>query len=149
MLHQGKYYDEITGEPLDGKKVQQARREEIEYFRKMEVMEKAPWSQAIERTGKPPIPIKWVDVKKSGGIHRSRLVAKEIKKYQDNDLFAATPPIESFKYLLAKLASREHSRQQGKGGKPGWENDWIMLHIDVHRAYFYARAKREIYVELP
>ena len=53
VLHQGKYYDEITGEPLDWKKVQQARREEIEHFRKMEVMAKAPWSQAIERTGNP------------------------------------------------------------------------------------------------
>ena len=77
------------------------------------------------------------------------MVAKEINKYQDDDLFAATPPIESFKYLLAKLACREHIRQQAKGGKAGREDDWIMLHIDVHRAYFYAKAKREIYVELP
>ena len=149
VLHQGRYYDEISGEPLDGKKVRQARREEIEYYRKMEVLEKAPWSQAIERTGKPPIPIKWVDVKKSGGNHRSRLVAKEIKKYQDDDIFAATPPIESFKYLLAKLAGREHHRRQAENARAGREDDWVMLHIDVHRAYFYAKAKREVYVELP
>ena len=77
------------------------------------------------------------------------MVATEIKKYQDDDLFAATPPIESFKYLLAKLASREHHRRQAGNGRAGREDDWVMLHVDVHRAYFYAKAKREIYVELP
>ena len=37
-------------------------------------------AQAIDRTGRSPIGIKWVDVKKADGRHRSRLVAKELKQ---------------------------------------------------------------------
>ena len=47
-------------------------------------------------TGKDPIGTRWVDVKKGDDVnpeYRSRLVAKEIKRDNREDLFAATPPL--------------------------------------------------------
>ena len=43
--------------------------------------------------------------KKKEGEHRSRLVAKEVKTYNDPALFAATPPLVAMKYLIGKVAS--------------------------------------------
>ena len=51
-------------------------------------------------------------------------------------MYAATPPLEALKLLLAYATT-----DRGK-----------KLHVmlsDVKRAYFHAMAKRELYVELP
>ncbi len=29
------------------------------------------------------------------------------------------------------------------------DDDWVLLHLDVRRAYFYAKVREEIYVQLP
>jgi hypothetical protein len=50
------------------------------------------------------------------------------------DLFAATPPLEAKKILFSLWASC-----------PGLCLDFV----DVVRAYFHARARREVYVDLP
>lgn len=145
FIRDGTYHDEITGEEIDSDSVQRARQEEVEYFERMGVLEKVPYERAHERTGRRPIAVKWVDVVKAGGKYRSRLVAKEVNTYKDDSLFAATPPLESMKYLLARLTAEEYKRDKHCN-----ENeDWIIAHVDVHRAYFYAKAKREVYVELP
>ena len=81
------------------------------------------------------IPIRWVRTDKGTKDKpnvRCRVVAKEVKTYEDDSLFAATPPLESLKMLLAIAAS----------------NQWGLKHIDVKRAYFYAKVLREIYVEI-
>ena len=55
-------------------------------------------AECYDRTGKPPIGTKWVDVNKGDAIHpeyRSRLVAQEINTNMREDLFAATPPLEA------------------------------------------------------
>ena len=70
-------------------------------------------------------------------------MAKEIKKYSDWSLFAATPPWEAIKILFSLAVS------QGTG----WQNDKHqgkkIEAIDVRRAYFYAKAKRNVFIELP
>ena len=50
------------------------------------------------------------------------------------ELYAATPPSECLRMLISKMASKEGMR---------------MLYADVSRAYFYAKAVRPVYVELP
>jgi hypothetical protein len=58
----------------------------------------------LEKAGRKPIGVKWVDVNKGDEgrpEYRSRLVAKEIKKDKREDLFAATPPLEALKILLS------------------------------------------------
>ena len=58
------FYDDITGEPLDFEKVIEARKEEMEEFRKHKVYEKVPMEECIRVTGKQPIGVRWVDVNK-------------------------------------------------------------------------------------
>ena len=56
--------DDLTGIRLNTELMMQARKEEIEYFKSMGVFEKVDVSEAWHRTGKAPIPIRWVDINK-------------------------------------------------------------------------------------
>ena len=59
-----RFWDDLTGEELDPEEVHRARAMEIEYFRSMGVYTKAPLSECISVTGKRPIDVRWVDVRK-------------------------------------------------------------------------------------
>ncbi len=64
---------------------------------------------------------------------KCRLVAKEMKRDKQDDVFAAAKPLEAKKMLLAPWAS-----------VPGMSLDFV----DVPRAYFHALARSKFYVEL-
>ena len=51
-------------------------------------------------------------------------------------MFSATSPLEGVKLVISEAAS---SNQKGT----------VLLVIDVRRAYFYAKARRRVYIELP
>ena len=144
---EGEFWDSVTGVPLIPQLVIQAREEEMKEFRKHEVYVKVPIKECLERTGKKPIGVTWVDVNKGDERrpkYRSRLVAKEIKKDRRGYLFAATPPLEALKILLP-LALTE-----GVGYVKGREEEGMKIEfIDIKRAYLQADAKRDVYVELP
>jgi len=112
-----RYWDDVSGKELDPKMVERAREEEMGEFRKHTVYEKVPLAQCWSRTGKKPIGVRWVDINK-GDIrnpkYRSRLVAMEFKCDKREDLFAATPPVEAKKLLLA-LAMTESTGMMRKG----------------------------------
>jgi len=95
-----------------------------------------------DKTGKPPIGARWVDVCKSDGTHRSRLVAKDYRpksKVGDVEgLFASMPPLELMKLVIVMAA--EESRR-GRAQK-------VML-IDIGKAHLYAPIAGDVYVELP
>ena len=105
-----------------------------------------PHAEAKQTTGKPPISVRWVDTNKGDDDnpdYRSRLVAKEIKTYRDNMLFAATPPWEAIETLLSLAVTQGHGlTHHARDGK-------CIDHIDIRRAYFHAPAKRQVFVELP
>ena len=107
---------------------------------------KVPLSKCWESTGKAPIGVRWGDVNKGDKIHpeyRSRLVAKEIKIDKRDDLFAATPPLESKKLLFSWAVT------EGIGFVKGNRKEGMKLDvIDVRRAYFHAEARRQVFVEL-
>ena len=108
---------------------------------------KVPISKCIERTGKPPIGTRWVDINKGDNVHpeyRSRVVAQEINVEKREDLFAATPPLESMKLLLSLAVTEGIGYQKGKK-KQGKKLDFI----DIRRAYYHAPARREVFVKLP
>ena len=67
------------------------------------------------------------------------MVAQEIARTARGDLFAPTPALEAFKYLISSLASR------GVKG-PG---DHRMLVVDVRKAFFYAKMARKAFIRLP
>ena len=62
--------------------------------------------------------------------------AKEHETYARPELYASTPPLEALKVVLSEIATGKH------GGK-------VVALVDVRRAYFYAPARRRVFVELP
>ena len=99
--------------PLDPQAVADARREEFEFIRKLDLYEEVSVQDCLKHTGRPPISTKWVDILKGDSV-RSRWVARDFKpkgeKYMA-DLFAAMPPLEA-KRMLFRLFSIK-SNQQG------------------------------------
>ena len=79
MTHQGsEAWGDVKNVWLDPSKVREARKEEMEFVRKMKVYDKVPRSEC---PGKP-IPVRWVDTNKcteGDPNYRSRVVAKELK----------------------------------------------------------------------
>ena len=67
--------------------------------------------------------------------YRSRFVAREINTHKRDDPFAATPPLEALKLIMTMCAS-------GNKGE-------ILMINDVSRAFFHAKATRDVYVQLP
>ena len=106
-----------------------------------------PLEECWANTGKEPIGTRWVDINKgdeSNPDYRSRLVAQEINDSKREDLFAATPPLEA-KKLLFSLAVTEGCGYQAGCRDNGCSIDFI----DVRRAYFHARARRDVFIALP
>ena len=88
--------DDVTGSLLDPKRVKAARREEIDYVKKLGVYKKVPKSRCQNVTGKRPIQVRWIDVNKGDDenpVYRCRLVAKEFKTDVNLEWYAATPPL--------------------------------------------------------
>ena len=89
------------------------------------------------------ITTRWLDTNKGDSEKpnlRSRLVGRELALTKRDDIFAATPPLESLRFILSLCASNQH---HGRGG------DYIVMSNDVKRAYFYAPASRPIYIVIP
>ena len=90
--------------------------------------------------GKKPVKVRWVDVNKGDDESpnvRCRIVAKDFNIDKRPDLFAATPLLEYLRYLISRCASSQLSSRKTK-----------LMVQDVNKAYFYAPATRDVYVEL-
>ena len=66
---------------------------------------------------------------------RSRICAREFKNDDRPDLFAGTPPLEALKAIISIAASHKEK--------------FSIVHIDVSRAYFHAKAQRPVLIRLP
>ena len=140
------YVDDVTGKPLIRELVVEARGAEMEKFRQHKVYTKRPISECVKVTGKQPIGSKWIDISKGDSKnpnYRSRLVAQEIKRDNNEDMFAATPPLEPKKCLFSMAVT---SFARGRCEMSGTQK---LLFIDVSRAYFYAPSRRPVFVKLP
>ena len=68
----------------------------------------------LENTGKAPIGTRWIDTNKGDTQNpelRSKLVAKEIKRDNRDDMFAATPPLEAKKALFSLAVTSGYGRK--------------------------------------
>ena len=96
-------------------------------------------------TGKSPIGVRWVYVNKGDQGKpeiRARLVAQEIRQEaSDGSMYAATPPLESVKWLLSLAASSPHASGSSKELKVSF--------VDASRAYFNSPCNENVFVELP
>ena len=111
---------------------------EMDFFKRMGVYEKIPKHHA---KGQKVISTRWVDTNKGDEAnpdYRSRLVGRELNTGVRPDLFVATPPLEMLKVLMSYCA------QNQDGGHP-----IRLATIDIKRAYFYAQARRDVYVKVP
>ena len=135
------FVDSRTGEILDAVKVKEAREEELKELERR-VYETVDVDECWSKKGRGPIGVRWVDVHKGNGVYRSRLVAKDFRPKSRVDdiegLFAAMPPLELVKLLIARAATES---QRGHVRK-------IML-IDIGKAHLYAPVEGDVYVELP
>ena len=61
MQQTERYVDAVTGQPLIPALVRAARSEELRYFETKGVWHRRPRVEALMRTGKSPISVKWVD----------------------------------------------------------------------------------------
>ena len=103
----------------------------------MKVWTKVPRAECIQVTGRPPIGTRWVDCNKGDDLHpnmRARLVAQDIRKDSNFELFVATP-IEYIKYIFSRAASSQTSS----------EPTCIMVN-GIKKAFFYAPATRPLYI---
>ena len=73
--------------------------------------------------------------------YKASLVGHEMAREKRDDLFAATPPLESHRLIIALCASRQ-------GASDPAENFILMSNV-VSRAYFYAPTTRPIYIAIP
>ena len=136
-------YDDVKGGTLPVHLVKAAREEEMQYVKDRHLYDYKSVDECKRQTGKPSVPTKWVDTNKGDDEHpevRARLVAMEIRRPWSEKWFAATPPTDSLRYLLARAASK---------GSAGTKGPLKLLYLDVSRAHWYAKAKRDVYIKLP
>ena len=130
------FVDDMSGRELDKAEAVVARRKELEFFKKLGV-----YTKVIKQPGMKVISTKWLDVNKGDETdrnYRARLVGREIAHDKRDDLFAATPPLESLRMIVSICSSNQNDINPG--------NNFIIMSNDVKRAYFYAPATRPIYI---
>ena len=148
-----KFVDGMTGQPLDPDLVRAARAKELRYFEEKQVWVRRHREEALRRTGKRPITVKWIDVNKGDDEspnYRSRLVAREIRRPGEDPIFAPTPPLESLRTVISMAATDFAGTKKRVRAAASEERTQISF-IDISRAYFCASTDPDdpSYVELP
>ena len=134
---EGWHWDGNKGGWLDPELCAKARREEVEYIRRHKMYVRVPREVCLRETGKAPIKTGWAETDKGqpGKPNvRARWVAKEYKTHARPELYAPTPPLEALNVVLSEIATGE---REGK----------VLALVDVRRAYYYAPARRKVFVE--
>ena len=153
--YSGKYKDALTGQVLRDDLVEKARKVEVGFFDGKGVWIKVPRQRSFEKTGRPPISARWLDVNKADDEEpniRSRYVARQMKALDSSgtSYFAPAPPLEAVRIVIS-LAMTRSGRHQ-----PVWDpkshRRMQLSFLDVKRAYFNAKVDRDsapCFVELP
>ena len=153
--YSGRFKDDMTGQVLRDDLVTEARKKELEFFSAKGVWIKVPVQRAFDRTGRPPISARWVDINKGDEIepnYRSRYVARQLKALDTSgaSYFAPAPPLEALKTILS-LAMTKCGLHQ-----PIWDPEskqrQQISSMDVVRAYLNAKIDRTLapsFVQLP
>ena len=135
-------YDDVHGGTLPTYLVKSARKKELRYLQERSVYRYATVADCLRCTGRKPLGLKWIDTNK-GSVNapevRSRLVCQEIRLPGKEPIFAATPPLDTFRALMIKASSK-----WGRSRK-----ELTVQIIDVSRAHFYADSIRDVFVKLP
>ena len=129
--------------------------EELKFLEEWHVWDVRPTSECWAKPGKPPIGGRWVDHNKGDEDSpkvRSRYVAKDIARWRDGAMFAATPPTRGSETPLVGDGhpptgpARETGLWARSGKRRGQRKAMV---IDVSKAHLHAFVNRNIYVSLP
>ena len=134
------FYADTIGHKLHQSRAVAARKLDMQFFKEMNVYTNVQRKEAQER-GHKIISTRWLDVNKGDQAkpdYHSRLVGREINTHARLDLFAATPPLESLRVICSLCASNQRRR-----------DPFVILSVDVKRAYFCAKSTRPVYTEIP
>lgn len=137
----------MSGEALKTQLVLKPRKEEMDKYFSHNANEKVPIEESHKVTGKGQIGSRWIDINKGDDVnpdYRSRLIAKKINRSPSDEMFAATPPLEAKKMPFSMAMNKFVQRRATNFG-----TIQELLFIDVRRTYFYAPARRPVYVTLP
>ena len=108
-------------------------------MRDLGVYEKVNEKEAVAKYGITPVDTKWIDTDKAFEGEpmqiRSRMCVREFKSDDRPDLYAGTPPLEALKAIRSSAANNKDT--------------FSIMHIDVSRAYFHAKAQRPVLIRLP
>ena len=130
-------WDDVDGPLLDPGAVRKARQEELKFYPDMDTYDVVRISECLQRTGRQPIDVRWVDLNKGDQSRpqaRLRLVAKHINTYKDMDVYAATPPAEALRTLMSMATSGSSTK--------------AVVTCDVSRAYMYAPCRGDAHVRI-
>ena len=129
-------FDDITGKELPWQTVRKARELELKYLRDLGVYEKVNEKEAVAKYGITPVDTKWIDTDNAFEGKpmqiRSKMCAREFKSDGRPDLYAGTPPLEALKAIISIAANNRET--------------FSIMHIDVSRAYFDAKAQRPVLI---
>ncbi|CAE7805490.1 unnamed protein product [Symbiodinium sp. CCMP2592] len=153
-LWEEKFYDENTGKELPADGVKQARMEEIQVIKDMQVLEPIP---------RPPaewvIGTRWIDINTGDDLRkklRSRLVAQELKRKKGvnedptwTEFFAAMPPLSSLRALFTLATTGRVPGPDKKAFQMNEHGEVCVLFIGVKKAHFWSPVRRRLLVELP
>ena len=132
-------FDDITGKESSWHAVRKTRELELKYLRDLGVHEKVAEKGAVEKYGITLVDTKWVDTYKAFEGEpmqiRPRMCAREFKSDDRPDLCAGTPPLDASKAIFSIAANLQDM--------------FSIMHIDVSRAYFRAKAQRPVLIRLP
>ena len=123
------YRDNISGGILPTDLIQQARKEEIDFMLDWVVCEEVSVDECWRAIGKRPLGSGWVDVNKGDTDTpnvRCRFVATKIAYCNDDDFFAAMPPLEALRTLISHVPTDRQPGQQGRKvvvGPPARDTD--------------------------
>lgn len=132
------FVDEVSGKALNSKLVAEAKAEELDYAARYNVWDLVPVSECWRETGAGPIGSRWININKGDEQrpnYRSRLVIQEVRHSGIEAIFAATPPLESIRFLLSLQRSTTEKLK--------------VMFIDIRRAHWTAAIQRKVFVRLP
>ena len=132
-------FDDITGKDLPWHAVREARELELKYLRDLGVYENAGEKGAVEKYGTTPVDTKWVDTDKAFEENQGKSDHECVRESSEAMIgqicMQRTPLLESLKAIISIAANHKET--------------FSIMHIDVSRAYFHAKAQRLVLIRLP
>ena len=142
------YYEDVTGASLPSKMSEEAMQLEIEKMKEMDVYTSCE-HEAVKEQGLTPIGTRWVFTNRGDTEHpfiRARRVTQETTKTTRMDLtdtsmtFAATPPVEGFRFLLSMAMTGEQEKNS--------QDELVIAFFEISRAHFHSPVRRKVAIRM-